>query len=245
MRLAWKQATAYLYLGLLNENHLAPPPHSTATRSPSVPPASTMYIPRTESEDCHISCTSSMDPPNDGSNTVPAFDYGKQGPHRYIGIAMVVFMIALAVAFWVYWTRFRKAKSRSGSELSSELSPPTSSTSRSSWFRCIVRAKSSSPPTNTEGTLGVGKLDEKSPLPKPLLTVEREKERKRRAGRHSASGYQKGRVIKEVSGGVVMYTEVPLPKPSLSPARDRHLSGTAEWQMEHVHGVCFEVSRII
>jgi hypothetical protein len=46
------------------------------------------------------------------------------------------------------------------------------------------------------------------------------------------------RVIKEVSGGVVMFTEVPRPVRT----RDRYPQPPVDWEFEHVHGVRFEVS---
>lgn len=45
-------------------------------------------------------------------------------------------------------------------------------------------------------------------------------------------------VIKEVSGGVVMFTEVPRPVRT----RDRYPQPPVDWEFEHVHGVRFEVS---
>jgi hypothetical protein len=202
-----------------------------------------MFIPRGESdEDCppgHVSCTisivgnsdssSGLMNPDDTTTTIPPDSYLRRpGAHRYIGIAMVVALALVAIGLWMYYARYpRRHLAR------------------------LFRTRSDHDTVANEGTEKGGEggddgdvkvavdpsADGGGAQPKRPTTSSSEKERARNLMLQSEP---KG-VIKEVSGGVVMYTEVP----RAVRGRDRNPQSPVDWEFEHVHGVRFEVRRLL
>jgi len=199
-----------------------------------------MFIPRTEgNEDCpsgHVSCrisivgnsdnASGLTNPGDDTTSIPPDSYLRRpGPHRYIGIGMVVAMVLVMLALWMYYGRYPRRQ-----------------------LARIFRKRSDHDTQVNEGTEkgggGLGEdgdgdvkvdstVDDSGAKLKRPATSSSEKERARNQMLQSEP---KG-VIKEVSGGVVMYTEVP----RAARGRDRQPRSPVDWEFQHVHGVRFEV----
>ncbi|KAF8912716.1 hypothetical protein CPB84DRAFT_1841161 [Gymnopilus junonius] len=145
-------------------------------------------------------------PDADPTTANPSY-INKPGVHRYIGIAMVIVMVVAILFTWLYYSKRTKDKT----------SPyPHWST----YFCCARRRKKSPKWSNVPSPVA-------EQTPDPELVVS-EKERFR-----MLQSEPRG-LIKEVSGGVVMYTEVPRPA---MPKRERY---PADWEFERVHGVRYE-----
>jgi len=197
-----------------------------------------MFIPRSESdEDCppgHISCTISIvgtsdsasgltDP--DNTTTVSPDSYLRRpGAHRYIGIGMVVGMAIVAVGLWMYYARYPRRHLarlfRTRSDHDTIANGDTQKGGGDDGDDGDVKVA-------VDSSAGGGGAKPKRPT-----TSSSEKERARNLMLQSEP---KG-VIKEVSGGVVMYTEVA----RAVRGRDRHPQSPVDWEFEHVHGVRFE-----
>lgn len=179
-----------------------------------------MYIPRAdgESDGCasgHVYCT-----PNTGSVAIvgdnsgdtadgpSTTNYKNNKPGLHRYIGIVMVMILVIVAF-CSWVYYMKR---------SRPSSPTGSNGSGDWICCGSRKKS--PSTSGE-----------APEDSPDMRAISEKERST-----MLQSEPKG-LIKEVSGGVVMFTEAP--RPAVLPSKDRYPMG---WEFEHVKGVRFEVS---
>jgi hypothetical protein len=166
----------------------------------------------------------------------------RSGPYGYMGITIVAVLALLACALWLYVARQRatQAKEREANEPEA----PASKSPRSQF--------------------GIGKRKMSPSLPLPVSSLAREtegsmskdtsaSEKGKQPRWVSQSGVRKG-LIKEVSGGMVIYTapskgsNLLRPKPAVPlPRRDRHSRGSLNsgWQMEHLHGVRYEVSFIL
>ncbi|KAF9481377.1 hypothetical protein BDN70DRAFT_542122 [Pholiota conissans] len=213
-----------------------------------------MFLPRnTDVESCpsgHVSCTPtniavSGTDPSTTSETAGSPSYvSKPGMHRYIGIVMVVIIVLFGFALWVYFAKYPRRKLSALSE-------------RWGWSCCAQRLKAQSSPEkptagdisrssstssssshcsrggDKEGGEAVARNNEGESGKRRA-----EKEKLREKERNLMLQAEPRGVIKEVSGGVVMYTEVP--RPALLPRRDRHHGPRAEWDFEHIHGVRFE-----
>ncbi|KAF9569626.1 hypothetical protein CPC08DRAFT_2198 [Agrocybe pediades] len=131
----------------------------------------------------------------------------KPGLHRYIGIVMVVVLIVLIIIGWAWY--MRRKRQRIAREAEAEQAAGDS-------------------PNLSEG----GVVDEKTPNSRfgPLTPVVTEKERSL-----MLQSEPRG-VIKEVSGGVVMFTEAP----RIHPGKDRY---PVDWEFEHVKGVRYEAKK--
>ncbi|KDR85047.1 hypothetical protein GALMADRAFT_315338 [Galerina marginata CBS 339.88] len=195
-----------------------------------------IHSPRTDDEGdaCpsgHVYCAPSGS--GSGGNTTTASSNssdslsGNSGMHRFIGIAMVIVMVLLAAAAWLYYAKVTKKRKRAGG---------------SSWssYLCCGRWKKSAPTipgdNNSEAPLdmlGKPKMeDAKTPI-----TYVSEKERSM-----MLQAEPRG-LIKEVSGGIVIYTEPP--RAAALPGRDRYPAAVdSNRGFERVHGVRFEVISI-
>ena len=143
--------------------------------------------------------------------------YSRPGVHRFIGIGMVIALAVVGFALWVYFAKYPRRK-------------------LAAMGLCVGRAKAGAAPKAGEaGDAALGGAPDDAEAQRAARD-EKEKEKVRNL---MLQAEPRG-VIKEVSGGVVMYTEAP--RPALPPRRDR--LPTAEWAFEHVHGVRFEVSCI-
>lgn len=200
-----------------------------------------MFIPRSENdEDCppgHVTCTTSIvvnsdngpdvTNPNDPSDTstVPSNSYlQRPGAHRYIGIGMVVVMALVAFGLWMYYARYpRRHLARLFKRRSDHDTVANGGMEKGSDGDGDGNVKVVDTPVDGSGA-----------KPRRPPTSSSEKERARNLMLQSEP---KG-IIKEVSGGVVMYTEVP----RAARGRDRHPRSPVDWEFERVHGVRFEVS---
>ncbi|KIM48151.1 hypothetical protein M413DRAFT_22691 [Hebeloma cylindrosporum] len=232
--------------------------HQTASRHPLVPlllervlillspvlslsPTKDMFVPRADNdEDCppgHVSCTISIVGNSDSvpgatnpddTTTIPSDSYlQRPGAHRYIGIGMVVAMVLVAVALWMYYARYPRR----------HLARIFNTRSDHDTLANGVAEKGGGGGDDDDGDVKV--VDSSvdgggGAKPKRPTTSSSEKERARNMMLQSEP---KG-VIKEVSGGVVMYTEAPRAVRS----RDRYPQPPVDWEFEHVHGVRFEVT---
>ena len=198
-----------------------------------------MFIPRTENnEDCppgHVSCTVSIVGSSDNASgltnsgddtptTVPADSYLRRpGPHRYIGIGMVVALVLVMIALWMYYGRYpRRQLARIFRKRSDHDTPVNEGTEKGGGGL----GEDGDGDVKVDSSVVDGK--QKRPA-----TSSSEKERARNLMLQSEP---KG-VIKEVSGGVVMYTEAP----RAARGRDRQPRSPVDWEFQHVHGVRFEV----
>ncbi|KAF8973977.1 hypothetical protein BDZ97DRAFT_412617 [Flammula alnicola] len=219
--------------------------------SSSSEPRSDMILPRTddESDVCppgHVSCSPSnivVVGSNDGTSTTDNSTQSthssyldKPGMHRYIGIAMVAVLVLVIFALWVYFARYPKRKLAHISQSCCGRRKKSSNT-----LRAPGESSSSTTSSSRSGSED-GEDDDADddanaagrPKAKPSRRrSEKEKEKERNL---MLQAEPKG-VIKEVSGGIVMYTEVP--RPALLPRRDRY--PRADWEFEHIHGVRFEI----
>jgi hypothetical protein len=144
--------------------------------------------------------------------------------HRYIGIGMVAAMALVAVALWMYYARYpRRHLARLFRTRSDHDRLADGGTEKGGGEEDDEDVKVVDSPVDGSGA------KRKRPA-----TSSSEKERARNLMLQSEP---KG-VIKEVSGGVVMYTEVP----RAARGRDRQPQSPVDWEFEHVHGVRFEVS---
>ncbi|PPQ64383.1 hypothetical protein CVT26_002090 [Gymnopilus dilepis] len=150
----------------------------------------------------------------------------KPGVQRFIGIAMVAAMLLAILFVWLYTSRRPKPDSSSKSQT------PTYPHSARSYFCCGRRRKRASSSKWTEVALPVAEqsADELAEHEPRSPTVS-EKERSK-----MLQSEPRG-LIKEVSGGVVMYTEVPRPA---MPKRERY---PIDWEFERAHRARFEPSR--
>ena len=205
-----------------------------------------MFIPRGENgEDCppgHVSCTISIVGNSDSTSgltnpddtgTIPPDDYLRRpGAHRYIGIGMVVALAIVAVGLWMYYARYprrhlaRLFRTRTRSDHDTLANGGAKKGGGEDGDDGDVKVAVDSPVDDDGGA-----------KPKRPTTSSSEKERARNLMLQSEP---KG-VLKEVSGGVVMFTEVPRAVRS----RDRHPQSPVDWEFEHVHGVRFEVRRLL
>jgi len=147
------------------------------------------------------------DSPDADSATPTSHYLSKPGIHRFIGVAMVLVMVFAILLIWLYCYK-RKTSTYPH---------------RVSAYFCCGRRRKKSKWTNV--ALPVA---EQSPEVEPQTPVVSEKERSQ-----MLQSEPRG-LIKEVSGGVVMYTEVPRPA---MPKRERH---SVDWDFERVRGVHYE-----
>lgn len=147
----------------------------------------------------------------------------KPGVHRFIGIGMVTVLVLIAFALWLRFAKYPRRKLAAAGW---------------QWGWCGPRPKPADSAASGDAP-GAGNDDAEA---QRAEKGEKERERERERARNQMLQAEPRGVIKEVSGGVVMYTEVPRP-PALVP-RSRDRVPTGEWAFEHVHGVVFEVSRI-
>lgn len=213
-----------------------------------------MFIPRgNDIESCpsgHVSCTpaniaiSGTDPSTNSDPAGSPSYVSKPGMHRYIGVIMVVAIVLIGVVLWAYLAKYPRRKlnelsqrcgccsARRSKSLSEKSNPgdisSTTSTSSSNTSRGEFKEGDKEGGEAAAGDEAGAKSDRRRAEKAKL----REKERNR-----MLQAEPRG-VIKEVSGGVVMYTEVP--RPALLPRSDRY--PRTEWEFQHVHGVRFEVS---
>lgn len=217
-----------------------------------------MILPRADSptDPCppgHASCL----PYNPGTSTVTPDNHisylPKFGPKRYIGITVVIVLV-LAVLVWWWLARRRRRRRAAGSNPESniaEVDSPLSETAmnsapKRSWFSLGKRKSLTMSPPNPPDS------EEKPPPEYPPCPVDSVTKEPRWM---SESRVPKG-LVKEVSGGMVVYTngskssssntEPRRPKSTVPPPRDR-ISRSAnldsDWHFEHLHGVRYEVSK--
>jgi hypothetical protein len=202
-----------------------------------------------------------------GCNTDPSSISGKDdsvyylsksGLHRYIGLTMVAALALLIFVWW--WLHARQSRSKDGagrdeSEDGAELALPKlppSSLPRRSWF-CIGKRKLSTrlqaPPDLEMSAQG----DKEVVVQEQRVTKTSEIEVKIPRWM-SQSKVPKG-LVKEVSGGMVIYTNrnsdppgPTRPKSTVPPPRDRYsrsLNPNEDWHMEYTSGVQYEVGKTI
>jgi len=205
-----------------------------------------MFLPRTESEDCpvwHVSCTRSMVGNSDNApgntksvDTTSDMSYlSRPGPRRYIGIGMVVAMAFVVLVLWMYYAQYprRHLTWIYGSRLDHDSSlvneGGTAESSEKDGERVGHDADIKVVDSSADGS--GSKPTQKSKRPRTTRS-QREQARNR-----MLQSEPRG-VIKEVSGGLVVFTEVPRPVRT----RDRCPQPPVDWEFEHVHGVRFEVS---
>ena len=174
----------------------------------------------------------SIIPTYDGTST----NFRTSGSYGYMGITMVVILALLAGAFWLYLARKRAMRAKV-----QEANQPESKQPRRPLFTIGSRKPSHSPPATASQ-----KGPEVALLPKST-----EKHSKRASvpenGKQprwvSQSGVRKG-LVKEVSGGMVVYTARPKPtaQPPRRDRRSRRESRSSSWHMEHMGNVAHEVS---
>jgi len=160
-----------------------------------------------------IAGSHSGDPMDSASSSTDSTDsttqyVNKPGPHRYIGIVMVAVLAFIMVLVWIWYLRRRKLQRARDAE--AELSASSS--------QSMMEEK--------QGDGIETKTKSKARPPTPVVS---EKERSL-----MLQSEPRG-VIKEVSGGVVMFTEAP----RVHPGKDRY---PVDWEFEHVKGVRYEVS---
>ncbi|KAF8203602.1 hypothetical protein BJ912DRAFT_202273 [Pholiota molesta] len=205
-----------------------------------------MFIRGNDIESCpsgHVSCTpaniavSGTDPSTNSDPAGSPSYINKPGVHRYIGIIMVVAIVLVGIVLWAHLAKFPRRKlselsqrcgccsARRSKPLSEKSNPgeiSSTSTSSSNTSRGEFKEGGEAAAGDEAGAKSDRRRAEKAKL--------REKERNL-----MLQAEPRG-VIKEVSGGVVMYTEVP--RPALLPRTDRN--PRTEWEFQHVHGVRYE-----
>jgi len=167
----------------------------------------------------------------------------RSGPYGYMGITIVAVLALLACALWLYVARQRAVQAKER-EVNEPETPASKSPRKRSQFGIGKRKLSSSLPLpvaslarDTEGSMI------------PLSTESQKDTSASEKGKQprwvSQSGVRKG-LVKEVSGGMVVYTAPVRPKQAVPPPRrdrcSRRGSLNSGWQMEHLHGVRYEVS---
>jgi len=198
-----------------------------------------------------------------GCNTDPSSISGKDdsvyylsksGLHRYIGLTMVAALALLIFVWW--WLHTRKSRSKDGTGLDESEDgakialPKLSPLPRRSWF-CIGKRKSSTRPPDLEMS---AQGDKEVVVQAQRVTKTSEKEVKMPRWM-SQSRVPKG-LVKEVSGGMVIYTnrnsDLPGPTRPKStvppPRRDRYsrsIDLNEDWHMDHTYGVQYEVGKSI
>lgn len=125
--------------------------------------------------------------------------YSRPGVHRFIGIGMVIALAVVAFALWVYFAKYPRRK-------------------LAEMGFCVRRAKAGAAPK--AGEAGDAALKGAPDDAEAQRTARDEKE-KEKARNLMLQAEPRG-VIKEVSGGVVMYTEAPRPRASPTPRPVAH-----------------------
>ncbi|KAH9486883.1 hypothetical protein JR316_0000948 [Psilocybe cubensis] len=183
-----------------------------------------MFLPRAdgESDGCpsgHVYCAppsgtaaivgnQSGDSDSGSGNTTYA---NKPGMHRFIGIAMVIVLLVVAFVSWLCYIKRTRKESWGAS-------------ARAMLCCCGPRRGGG----NSSKTSGSDASNVR-----PVTPVVSEKDQRRSSVLLQSE--PRG-LVKEVSGGVVMFTEAP--RAALLPGKDRYPVG---WEFEHVDGVRFEV----
>lgn len=219
-----------------------------------MPPALRMLIPRSDptADSCsgHAPCAYDTSTPSNPTEDDNISYLPRSGPYGYLGITIVASLAVLACVLWLYLARQRakQAKVREANEAKA----PASKAPRRSRFGIGKRKPPSLPlpiaslARDTEGSMIPLSIDTHN----HTSTSEKGKQQPRWV---SQSGVRKG-LVKEVSGGMVVYTApskgtnparpkaaVPLPRRD---RQSRRASLNSGWQMEHLHGVRYEVGSI-
>ncbi|PPQ88621.1 hypothetical protein CVT25_010198 [Psilocybe cyanescens] len=176
-----------------------------------------MFLPRAdgESDSCpsgHVYCTPSgtaaivgTGDGDSGSDTTTNYS-SKPGMHRFIGIAMVIVLLVIVLVSWLCYIKRTRKETWRGSA------------------RSILCCGSRRTPSTLPSTSGSEAFNVR-----PTTPAVSEKERS------TILQSEPRGLVKEVSGGVVMFTEAPR---AALPGKDRYPIG---WEFEHVDGVRFEV----
>ena len=201
-----------------------------------------MILPRVDSptDPCppgHASCL----PYNSGTSSDHISYLPKFGPKRYIGITMVVVLVVIVVVWRLLARRRRRRRAAESnpSNIAEVVSPEKamSPAPKRSWFGLGKRKSLAMSPPNSPDT-------EKKPLEYPPCVVDSLTKEPRSKG-----------LVKEVSGGMVVYTngsknsrgkEPRRPKSTIPPPRDRisrSVNLNSDWHLEQIHGLRYEVSQ--
>jgi len=205
-----------------------------------------MLIPRSDptADSCsgHAPCAYDTSTPNPTDDSY----LPRSGPYGYMGITIVAVLAVLFCALWLYVARQRAMQAKE--QEANESEAPASKSPRRSQF-CIGKRKMS--PSLPLPVTSLARDTEGSMIP---LSSDSQKdtsvsEKGKQPRWVSQSGVRKG-LVKEVSGGMVVYTapnkgsDPVRPKPAVPPPRRHSRRGSLNsgWQMEHLHGVRYEVS---
>ena len=204
-----------------------------------------MLLPRS---DPRLHSCDGLNPPCAYGTNIPDRVLNFPGSYGYMGFTMVAIFAVVVCVVWLYAVRQKAKRAMMREANDTKPKAPTSKTPWRSWFG-IGRRKSLSPSSpvscpnlqqDAEGSLVRLSTD----IPKRTNQAQMFQQGKQPRW-VSQSGVRKD-LVKEVSGGMVVYTapnrgtKPARPKPTAQPPRGGRHSSIL--QMEHVHGVRYQVS---